>query len=127
VIANLTAVMDGLAGLAAGLAPDVYAWPVDSVSVPCIVVGYPTDIVLDVTFQRGGDEMTVPVWFVVGETSTKDARDRLSTILADASSVKSALDGSQSFGDVRVTDVGIETIEIGAIKYLGAKFDVEVI
>ena len=42
--ANLTAVMDGLATLAAGLAPQVYAYPVEAVTVPCVVVGYPVTI-----------------------------------------------------------------------------------
>jgi hypothetical protein len=129
VIANLTAVMDGLAALAsaAGLAPDVYAWPVDSITVPCVVVGYPSEILFDLTFQRGGDELTVPVWYVVGDTSTKDARDRLSTIVGDASSVKSALDGAQAFGDVRVVSAAVERITVGSIAYLAVRFDAEII
>ena len=128
-IANLTAVMDGLAALAttAAIAPQVYAYPVESATVPCIVVGYPTDIELDVTFQRGGDAVRLPVWYLAGKSNTADTRDRLSTILADASSVKSAFDGAQSFGDVRVTDVGIEEITVAAIAYIAAKFTVEVI
>lgn len=126
-IANLTAVMDGLATLATGLAPDVYAYPVDSVTVPCIVVGYPTEITFDMTFQRGGDEMTIPLWYIVGKTSTKDARDRLSTIIGDASSVKSAIDGSQSFGDCRVVSAAVEEVTVAAVAFLAVKFDVEVI
>jgi hypothetical protein len=128
-IANLTAIMDGLADLAtsAGLVENAYAWPADSIAVPCIVVGYPTRTTFDITYQRGGDEMTFPVWAVVGKTTTKDARDRLSTLLGDVSSVKSAFDGLRSFGDVRVTNASIDEIAVGGITYLAALFEVEVI
>lgn len=126
-IANLTASMDGLAGLVTGQAPTVYAYPVDSITVPCIVVGYPTDITLDVTYQRGGDQMLIPLWYIVGKTTTKDARDALSTIIGDASSVKSSIDGAQSFGDCRVTDAKIEEVTVNAIAYIAVRFDVEII
>jgi hypothetical protein len=127
--ANLTAVMDGLATLAtaATIAPQVYAYPVEAVTVPCVVVGYPTDITFDVVFGRGGDEMTLPVWVLVGKTGTKDARDRLSTLLGDASSIKSALDGAQSWGDVRVTDAKITEVTVAGVVYLAAEFTVEVV
>jgi len=128
-LANLTAIMDGLATLVtdAGLAVNVYAFPPDDFTVPCAVVGYPTEILFDITAQRGGDQMTLPLWFAVGLSNTKSARDALSTILGDASSIKSTLDGAQSFGDVRVTDATIDRITVASGTYLAAKFDVEVI
>lgn len=128
-IANLTAVMDGLAALAVTPlgATNAYAWPVEDFTVPCVVVGYPTAITFDMTFNRGGDEMTLPLWYVVGLSNTKDARDRLSTILGDTSSVKSAMDGAQSFGDVRVTDAKVTQITVASGTYLAAEFTVEVI
>ena len=127
--AAMSATMDGLATLAttAALAPNVYAWPVNAVTTPCVVIGYPTNIDFDLTFGRGGDTMTLPVWFVVGPTNTKDARDRLSAILADATSIKSTFDGAQTFGDVRVTDAKITQITIGAVEQLAAEFTVEVV
>jgi hypothetical protein len=127
--ANLTAIMDGIATLVtnSALVSNVYAYPVSAVTVPCAVVGYPTDIQFDLTFGRGGDEMTLPVWFIVGIGTTKDARDALSTILGDTSSIKSTLDGAQSFGDVRVTDAKVTTVTIAAVEYLAAEFTVEVI
>jgi hypothetical protein len=129
VITNLTAIMDGLAALAtaAGIAPQVYAYPVESVTVPCVIIAYPTRMDFDVSFQRGGDELELPVFVLVGKTSTQDARDRLSTLLGDASSIKSAFDGAQSFGDVRVTNASIEEVTVAAVTYLAAKFTVEVI
>lgn len=125
---DLTTTMDGLATLAtnASLATNIYAYPVGSVTVPCIVVGYPTTIDFDTVFARGGDRAVLPVWFVVGKSNTKDARDGLSAILSDASSVKSAFDGNRSFGSVRVTDADIAEITIAAVDYVGVKFTVEV-
>jgi len=125
---DLTATMDGLSTLlvSAALVPNNYAYPVESVTVPCSVVGYPTKVSFDETMGRGGDSADLPVWILVGVTGTKDARDTLSLVLADASSVKSALDGAQSFGDVRVTEAEVTEITIAAVTYLGVKFTVEV-
>jgi hypothetical protein len=123
---KMAAAMDGMATAMASLAGNVYAWPAESVTVPCIVVGYPTEIELDMTMARGGDRYVFPVWFVVGQTNNKDARDALSAILEDTSSVKSALDGAQTWGDCRVTSAEVAQLVIGAVTYLAAKFDAEI-
>lgn len=127
--ATMASVMDGIAALltTAALADNNYAWPADAVTVPCTVVGYPTRLDFDGTYQRGMDTWTFPLWFVVGKSNTAGARDRLSTVLNDSSSVKSALDGAQSFGDVRVTTARVTEVTIGAVAYLAAEYEVEVI
>lgn len=122
----MAATMDGLGTLAAGLAPNVYPWPVESVNVPCVLIDYPSTIEFDTVFARGGDRVEHPVWFITGTTSNKSARDAMSAILADTSSVKSALDGSHSFGDVRVTGADVSKVTIGGIDYIGVKFTAEV-
>lgn len=124
---DLTAIMEGLAARAVGLAPNVYDFPVESVTVPCIVVGYPTDIEFDMTFQRGGDRLVVPVWYVVGKVTTKFARDALSVVLAGVASIKSQLDGATDFGDVRITDAVIDELTVGGVTYVSARFDTEVL
>ena len=126
---DLTATMDGIGDLveAAALVPNVYRWPAESVTVPCAVVGYPTAIDLDATFQRGTDRVALPLWLVVGRTTTKDARDALSVLLGAAPSVKATLDGAQSFGDLRVTDAEVSEIVIGGVSYLGLRFTVDVL
>lgn len=126
---NLTNTMDGLAALAltSGLPNNVYAFPVPNITTPCTVIGYPTQIDFDLTFGRGSDRASLPVWVVVGTTGNKDARDRLSAILADTSSIKSAFDGNQSFGSVRVVDARITEITVGAINYLAVEFTIDVI
>lgn len=126
---KLRQIMVGLADLlnTAGIAPSVFDYPVESVSPPCAVVGYPTTTEFDVTFKRGGDRFVFPVWVMVGKTTSGDARDRLSAILDDATSVKATLDGAHDFGSVRVTDASIEEVAVGGVSYLSAKFDVEVL
>lgn len=125
---DLGAIMDGVATLlsSSSIAPTVYGWPADSVSVPCAVVGYPTRMEFDTVMGRGGDLVELPVYVLVGRTGTKDSRDALSAILADTSSVKSALDGARSFGSVRVTDATIDEVTVSGLVYLAARFTTEV-
>lgn len=126
-IANLTAVMDGLAARAVTLIPNTYAYPVDNVTVPCAIVGYPTRIEFDLTMDRGGDEMTLPLWVLVGKSMTAAARDALSTLLGDTSSIKSAVDGAYAWGDARIVDAEVTEVTVAAVPYLAVKFTVDVI
>jgi hypothetical protein len=113
-------IMDGLAALAAPLVPQTYAFPVEAVTVPCVVVGYP-DVVYD------HDVWTLPVYFLVGAPDRVEARDALSLILTEAASIKEAFDGAHAWGDVRVTDASIEEVKVSAVSYLAARFNVEVL
>jgi hypothetical protein len=124
---KMARIMDGLASLCSELADNTYAWPAQSVTIPCVVVGYPTKIDFDLTFRRGGDTVELPVWFVAGPAGRLEVRNLLSDILSDAVSVKAVLDGNHDFGDVRVTDATIEEVNIVGVSYLSVKFDVEVL
>ena len=127
-MASLSDIMDGLAELAPGdLSQNVYPWSADSITVPCVVVGYPTRVEYDLTFQRGGDTYEIPVWYVVGQTSSKTSRDRLSTALTGVVSVKEALDGNHDFGAVRVTDATVETFVIGELTHIAIRYSCEVL
>lgn len=127
-MATLSEIMDGLAALAPGaLTQNVYAWPVESVTVPCVVVGYPTRVDFDLTFQHGGNTFLIPVWMVVGQTASKAARDNLSTALTGVSSVKTAFDGVHAFGSVRVTDASVETFVIGELAHISIRYSIEVL
>lgn len=128
-MASMADCMDGIATLltTSALTPNVYGWPADSVNVPCFVVGYPTRLEFDGTYLRGMDTWTFPVWHVVGKSNTKDARDKLSTAMNDTSSIKSALDGAQTFGDVRVTTARVTEVTVAGVAFLAAEYEVEVI
>jgi hypothetical protein len=127
---KLASFMDGLDTLVSAIVERHYAYPVESISVPCALVAYPTTIDFDTVFGRGADRFVIPVWFVAGKTATVDARDRISEILSEAGTIKSAVDGSHTFGDFDVT-VRAMTAEISeftnnGISYIGCRFDCEV-
>jgi hypothetical protein len=110
------------------MSSQVYPWPVDGITVPAIVVGYPDSMTFDLTFGRGGDSLVLPLWFVIGQgqTSTKDVRDQLSTVIGAAPSIKSTLDGDYAWGTVRVADVKIEGVTSGGISYIAALFNLDI-
>jgi hypothetical protein len=122
--------MDAIAEqiISSGLQKRAYAWPVETVTVPCAVVGYPTSLDFDATFNRGSDNAIHPVYFVVGKVSDRTARDELSGIIANSINIKTAIDGT--LGDVvssaNVTDCQIQEITIGAVQYIAARFEIEI-
>lgn len=122
---TLSEVMDGLAGLID--MSNVYAYPAESISVPCAVVGYPENVVFDLTFMRGGDTFLIPVWLVIGKSGTIDARDTLSGYLTGVTSLKESLDGSHAFGSVRCTDAQIAELTVAGTTYVSIKISTEVL
>jgi hypothetical protein len=126
---NLSAVMDAIASALAPLTPRVYAWPTDTVNVPCIVVGYPTDFGFDTTMTRGADSATFPVYYMAGSVNDRNTRDELSTIIAGADSVKEALDGDLdgTVNSAYVSAVSITQVPVNNVAYMAAQFDVEII
>lgn len=126
---DLSATMDAMAVALKDTVNRVYAWPADSVTVPAAVVGYPTDLNFDLTFQRGGDRAAIPVYFLVGKVSDRTARDRLSEIISGATGIKTALDGDLdgAVQSLRVQDCRVEEITIGGVAYLSATFTCDVL
>lgn len=120
---DVAAVMDDLAGAA----PDGwhgYAYQTDSIVEPAMVVGLP-EIEVGVTFGRGSDHATFPVWFLIGKVMNKAARDRFSAIVAGADDMVAAL--ADVAGQVTVVmRITLDTVVVTGIAYLGARFEVEV-
>ncbi len=92
---QLGPLMDAIAAkVPAGATERVYAWPVESVSPPCAVVGYPDQpIEFDATFGRGSDRVRIPLFLLVGKATERTARDALSAVLTGATGIKDAIDG----------------------------------
>lgn len=122
--------MDAIANTArsADIMADVHAYPAESVTVPCLVVGYPEDIEFDVTFKRGSDKAVFPLYALVGKVTELDARNRLSDVITGAAGVKDALDGNLggAVATARVTDCKPEAVTVGGVEYLSATFSIEV-
>jgi len=129
---DLGVTMDALAAKLedGGVSKRIYAWPVDSVAPPAVVIGYPTALDFDVTFGRGSDRAVFPIYFVAGRISDRTTRDALSVIVTGANSIKTALDGPLSStlgGTVRVTDCQVQEVTVGSISLLAAVFSTEVV
>lgn len=133
---DLSATMDGIAAYAVtqGVTTRAYGWPTPTVTPPCMLVGYPTKLDFDMTFHAAGTvgfiEATFPLWFVVGLVIEKSSRDSLSAIISGATGIGNLLDGAMGgtfLSTARVVDVKLETLMIGAVEYLAARFDLDVI
>ena len=98
----------------------------ESIDVPCAVVGFPTTLEIGTTFGRYADHAVFPVWIIVGVTATKDARDTLSGYIAGGSDIEAAIRGTYSWGDVDVMTAGISTIPVNGITYLALQLTVDV-
>jgi hypothetical protein len=125
---DLAATMDALAGATpAGIS---HAWPVESITPPCWVVGYPEDIDFDAVFARGSDKATFPMFYIVGKVTTKTARDMLSAVISGVDELKAAIEADPTLGAViqtcRVTHCRPQEITVAGVAYLSARFDVEV-
>ena len=108
---------------------NVYAWPPSSITPPAFVVSYPTDFTIETTFNRGSDELVIPVWYLLGaaQDSSKDQRDAISLALGSAPSICEALDAVYGWGATTPTKGVITRIVMDAQEYIGLQFLVDVI
>lgn len=132
----LNTIMDAIAAeivadLPAGTRASAY--PIPNPTPPQVIVGYPTRLDYDMTFHAGATtgkiEATFPVWYVVGQVLDKAARDALSAVITGAPGIKESLDGNLA-GAVdycTVKDCQVAQITIADVRYLAARFDVEVV
>jgi hypothetical protein len=124
-VGKLTEVSDGLAALirASSAVRNVYPMPTGSVTPTCAVIGFPSRIDYDLTFNCSIVEIELPIWFVVGSFGTKNTRDDLSTLIDN---IKSIVDGYHSWGIVRVTKAVIDLVTIGQVSFITVRFNVEI-
>jgi hypothetical protein len=119
----MSTMADVMAALAATLTPtvpQVYDYPVESITVPCAVVGYPSAIDFDATWGNH-HTWTVPVWYAVGKTGSDDARNRVS----DAVDALRALLNAAAY-ETRVTGAAVTELVVTGVPYLAIRFDCEV-
>ncbi len=133
----MAAVMDALAAVTVPSIPasSRFAWPQSSVVPPAWVIGYP-QIDEDLSFVGGYVTATFPCWYITGEVDQKSARNRLSVVLGGTSRIKTAIEGTATLNgsggspvaqSTRVTSVQPETVVVGAVNLLAARFEVEVL
>lgn len=129
---NLKSVMEEIAeklSLFTGIS--VFDYPVDSVTPPAGILGYPDSIDYDVTYQRGEMSFTnLPVYMITDRTDSKSARNQVAvwTDPSHSSSVKQYLDKENytSCDSVNVINATFDVMTISGIDYLVAVFECNV-
>ena len=107
----------------------VYGFAAESVTPPAAVVGYP-EIEFDATYGRGMDRWTLPVWVVIGKSSSLAARDQVSKYVSGGgiTSFKEAIESGEyaSLDTVRVASATPDQILVGTSEYLSYRFDLDI-
>lgn len=99
-----------------------------SITIPCWIVDAPEDdMEIGITFGRT-DQYQLPVWYVIGDSWTKDSRDALSAVLSGNPDVAGVIEGaSTSAFDINVVSAKIARLTIGDIAYPGLRFLIDVV
>lgn len=146
---DLPGVMRGMAAALATLpAPAgagnlrALAFPLDSVTPPAAIVGFPDgDVEYDTTFARGADRAPLEVFVVVGRPNERGGYEALAGYMSGSGplSVKTALEAAAEpesasalaaaleGGTLAVQRARLEAINIGEVLYLAAGFTVDVV
>lgn len=130
---TMTAIANALKN--GGVVARAWDWPNSVVQRGQAVVGYPEAVEFDVTFGRGLERATFPVWVIAGLANEERTRDELSRLISGATDVKDALESASPGGvysSLRVIDCRVETYDAtpDAEKrtyYVSARFDCEVL
>lgn len=131
---DVKAVADEMAGKLGNISGlNAFGYPVGSLPLPGAVVGLPDVVDYDQTYGRGSDEMSFPVWLMVGRTDDAASVAELLPYLAGsgAKSVKAALDSTTSNTYSSCDVVHVAMAVTGAYTYngvdaFGAEFTVNV-
>lgn len=99
------------------------------------IIGFPTSIEFDVTFQRGADRAVIPIWIVAGLMDAEGTLDELERLLGDGlQSVKAALESGEYGGldevisALTIRNGGVDQVLVeGGLRYAAARFDAEVV
>lgn len=128
---NLATTMDAIASalVSAGCVTRATGWPTVNVQKGQAAVGYPERVEFDVTFARGLERATFPVWVVCGLPGEESTRNTVSALITGATDVKDALDGtlSGSVSSLRVIDCRIESYEAVGGAFVAVRFDCDVL
>lgn len=134
-MADIAALVDGLsANLGTVDKLRVQAEILDTVPIPCAIVGPPTSIDYDAVMARGADVYVFAVRVLVARASERSAQRALFAYASGtgSKSIKAAIESDPTLGgsadSVRVASAGnIGVYGYGEADYLGIEFTVEVI
>lgn len=128
---NIAAVMDEVGvklGTISGLR--VFPFSVKSVQPPAAIVGWPDPYNYDLTFGRGSDRFTLPIYVVVGNVDAKASRNKISAYAngSGTSSIKAVLEAAvyTECDTVVVRSCEFSSITVAGVEFLAATFQVDV-
>jgi hypothetical protein len=129
---NIADAMDEI-GTALGAIDELRVFPynADRVTPPAAIVGWPDPLVYDITYARGADKFTLPLYLVVARLDARNTRNRLAKYLDGSGdfSVKAAVEAGTYtvFDSVRVAEAALDSYMIGGTEYLGAEFSLDIV
>jgi hypothetical protein len=132
---NLANVMDEIADkLMQFTGVNIFPHPVDEITPPGGVLGYPERINYYETYGNGDGDDTyedMPLWMVTDRSDMKDARDQIAkwTDRKGNSSIITFLEKQNymSCDDVQVAEARFDIITIAGIDYMAAMFTLNVV
>lgn len=128
---NLADVMDEIGTALEGIdGLRVFPYWADRITPPAAIVAWPDPVTYDATMGRGADQMTLPLFVLVGRFDARSTRDRLAVYLDGSgdSSVKAVLEAHTwtSCDSVRVASATVDSYTVAAVDYLGAEFSLDI-
>lgn len=136
-MATVADIQSALAGVLDNVVARVIGNDRDLVSVPAgglAVVGMPTSVEYDFTFQRRADTYTFTVRVLSGRQSERAAELLLAQFISGTgtNSVKTAFNADETLGGVAETVRVASAAQLGSyvygeVEYLGVEFTIEVI
>lgn len=109
-----------------------YDYLPDSPVTPAAIVNDPEEIVYDMSFQRGSDEMTLPILLVVQGTDRSKSEELSSFIASSGSnSIRAAIRSDPTLGGL-VADCHVTRVDsfgrytFGSVVYPGCKAHVSI-
>lgn len=136
-MATVSDIQSGLMGVLDNVVSRVLGNDRDVVSVPLgglAVVGLPTSVEYDFTFQRRADTYTFTVRVLSGRQSERAAETLLAEFISGTgtNSIKAAFNANETLGGVAETMRVVSAAQLGSyvygeVEYLGVEFTIEVI
>lgn len=106
----------------------VYGYPPDKPEIPAGIISYPETIDFDYTYQRGADQMTLPVVVVLGKVVDRATRAVVSDYASGSGtkSIKAVLESGTytKFKDLDVTQAEFDVVTYNSVDYLAILFTV---
>lgn len=129
---DLAGVMDEL-GLALETIEGLRVFPytADRITPPAAMVGWPDPVTYGLTYGRGMDRQSMPVWLMVSRADARSASKDLAPYLdgSGPKSVRAAIEDATTYEichAITVKSATVQSFSIAGVEYLGAEFIVDI-